>query len=100
MMKPTAYIINISRGPIIDEPALIKALEKNKIAGAGLDVFAMEPLPQDSPLWTLPNVIYSPHIAGWMEDYSERSAAVFCENLKRYLEGKKMRNVFNKKRGY
>jgi len=100
MMKPTAYIINISRGPIIDEPALIKALEKNKIAGAGLDVFAMEPLLQDNTLWTLTNVIYSPHIAGWMEDYAERSAAVFCANLKRYLEGKKMLNVFNKKRGY
>ncbi len=100
MMKRTAYIINISRGPIIDELALIKALEKKQIAGAGLDVFATEPLPQDNPLWTLPNVIYSPHIAGWMEDYAERSAAVFCENLKRYLSGKKMLNVFDKKKGY
>jgi len=100
IMKPTSYLINISRGPIIDEPALIKALEKKQIAGAGLDVFDTEPLPEDSPLWTLPNVIYSPHIAGWMEDYAKRSASVFCENLKRYLQGKKMLNVFDKKRGY
>lgn len=100
MMKPTAYLINIGRGPIIDEPALIKALEDEVIAGAGLDVFTTEPLPKDSRLWELPNVIYSPHVSGGMEDYTARATEVFCQNLKRYIEGKKFLNTVNKKAGY
>lgn len=100
MMKSTAYLINIGRGPIIDETALIQALEEKVIAGAGLDVFATEPLPKESRLWELPNVIYSPHVSGGMEDYTARATEIFCQNLKRYIEGKKFLNTVNKKAGY
>ncbi len=99
-MKPTAYLINVARGKIVDEEALIRALEEQWIAGAGLDVFATEPLPTESKLWELPNVILSPHIAGEMEDFDMQATAVFCTNLKRYLSGQKLLNVVNKKRGY
>jgi len=99
-MKPTACIINIGRGGIIDEKALICALDENRIAGAGLDVFATEPLPADSLLWELDNVIFSPHVAGGMEDYMARATEIFCENLRRYLNGKKLINVIDKKKGY
>ncbi|MHB8084865.1 MAG: D-2-hydroxyacid dehydrogenase [Dehalococcoidia bacterium] len=99
-MKTTAYLINIARGNIVDEKALIRALKRKWIAGAGLDVFAEEPLPSDSPLWELPNVIFSPHVAGGMENYIERTNGVFCENLERYLDKRKLLNVVNKKHGY
>ena len=99
-MRPTAYLINISRGDVVDEEALIQALDERWIAGAGLDVFATEPLPADSRLWELPNVILSPHIAGGMEDYAMRATERFVENLGRYLDGRKLRNVVDKKRGY
>ncbi len=99
-MKPTAYLINIARGNLIDEAALVRALQEGLLAGAGLDVFSKEPLPADSPLWEFPNVIISPHIAGGMEDYQERATDVFVENLKRYLEGEKLLNIVDKKRGY
>ncbi len=99
-MRPTAYLINISRGDVVDEEALIHALDEHWIAGAGLDVFTTEPLPTDSRLWELPNVILSPHIAGGMEDYVMRATERFVENLGRYLSGKKLRNVVDKKRGY
>jgi phosphoglycerate dehydrogenase-like enzyme len=99
-MSPTSYLINIARGNIVDEEALIRALEEKWIAGAGLDVFAEEPLPSESPLWELPNVIFSPHVAGGMENYIERTNVVFCENLERYLNKRKLFNVVNKKHGY
>ena len=99
-MKSTAYLINIARGGIIDEEVLIRALEEKWIAGAGLDVFATEPLPPDSRLWELPNVIFSPHISGGMEDYNIRATEVFLENLRRYLDGKKLLHVVDKKKGY
>ncbi len=99
-MKPTAYLINIARGGLVDEEALIRALEEKRIAGAGLDVFATEPLPADSRLWELPNVILSPHISGSHEDYDIRATNVFTENLKRYINGKKLLNIVNKKKGY
>ena len=99
-MKPTAYLINIARGDIVDEKALIRALEEHWIAGAGLDVFATEPLPTDSLLWELPNVIISPHIAGSFEDRAMQGTEIFLENLRRYLAGKKLLNAVNKKRGY
>jgi phosphoglycerate dehydrogenase-like enzyme len=100
LIKPSAYLINIARGSIIDEPSLVKALEKHKIAGAALDVFAAEPLPANSKLWELPNVIISPHISGSMPDYMRRATGILCKNLARYLEGKRLINVVNKKRGY
>jgi len=99
-MKPTAYLINIARGNIVDEEALIRALDEHWIAGAGLDVFATEPLPADSCLWESPNVIFSPHIAGGMEDYNIRATELFCENLRHYLSGENLLNVIDKKKGY
>jgi len=99
-MKPAAYLINIGRGCIIDEEALVRALSEGWIAGAGLDVFATEPLPLESRLWELPNVILSHHVSGDMTDYNVRATGVFCENLKRYLEGKRLLNIVGKKRGY
>lgn len=99
-MKPTTFIMNIGRGPIIDENALIKALEQKWIAGAGLDVFTTEPLPKESKLWDLPNLIYSPHISGGQEDYEQQATELFCRNLKRYIEGKRLINLVNKELGY
>jgi D-2-hydroxyacid dehydrogenase (NADP+) len=99
-MKPTARIINIGRGPLIDGEALIRALKNKTIAGAGLDVTEPEPLPPDSPLWGMENVILSPHVSGGMEDYMLRAAELFADNLRRYLAGKKLVNLVNKKRGY
>jgi D-2-hydroxyacid dehydrogenase (NADP+) len=99
-MKSTGYIINIGRGSLIDESALIRALRDNRIAGAGLDVTAIEPLPADSPLWEMDNVILSPHISGGMEDYTARATDIFCENLRRYLSGKRLKNIIDKKKGY
>jgi D-2-hydroxyacid dehydrogenase (NADP+) len=99
-MKPTAYIINIARGSVIDEAALARALKEKWIAGAGLDVFEKEPLPQGSELWTLPNLILTPHVAGIMPDYNARAMDVFCENLRRYLAGQPLMNVIDRTRGY
>ena len=99
-MKPTAYIINIARGGIIDEEALIRALQEKRIAGAGLDVVATEPLPPDSPLWDFENVIITPHVSGGMEDYMGKATDIFCENIKRYLKGDRLINVIDRKKGY
>jgi D-2-hydroxyacid dehydrogenase (NADP+) len=100
MMKPAAYIINIARGGIIDEEALIRALDEKRIAGAGLDVVEREPLPAESRLWDFPNVILSPHVAGGHEEYMARATELFCENLRRYLAGKRLRNIIDRKKGY
>lgn len=99
-MKPTAFLLNIGRGDIINEPELIKALETKRVAGAGLDVFSQEPLPPSSPLWKLPNVIMTPHIAGSMEDYVGQACDMFVKNLERYVAGKRLFNIVDKKRGY
>jgi len=100
MMKSTAVLINIGRGLLVDEQALVRALDKKMIAGAGLDVTSEEPLPKDSQLWTFDNVILSPHVSGDREDYLLHATDMFCENLRRYLKGKKLRNVVGRKRGY
>ncbi len=99
-MKPTAYLINVARGGVVDEPVLIRALEELWIAGAGLDVFATEPLPADSQLWELPNVFLSPHISGGFGSNDVQATEIFSENLKRYLSGKRLLNVVDKKWGY
>ncbi|MFC2071297.1 D-2-hydroxyacid dehydrogenase [Chloroflexota bacterium] len=99
-MKSTAYLINIARGGVVDEEALIRALDEGWIAGAGLDVFVTEPLPPESRLWEFPNVILSPHVSGSMEGYAVRATELFSENLRRYLNGKKLLNVVDKKMGY
>lgn len=100
IMKKSAYLINVARGPIIDENALIEALQQNLIAGAALDVFNTEPLPENSLLWDLPNLIITPHIAGYVENYHQKATSLFCENLRRYINGKRLINVVNKKLGF
>lgn len=100
MMKSTAYLINVSRGGILDDEALIQALEENWIAGAAVDVFATEPLPADSKMWELPNLIFSPHMAGTMQEYGVKATEVFVKNLKRYMNGEQLLNVVDKKKGY
>lgn len=99
-MKQTAYFINIARGGIVDESALIKALREEKIAGAALDVFETEPLPKESPLWAMDNVIITPHNAGLTPYYMDRVVEIFCANLKAYLEEKQMLNLVDKAKGY
>ena len=100
VMKPTAYIVNIGRGPIIDETALLPALQNKSIAGAALDVFEQEPLPEDSPLWALDNLLITSHYAGSTPRYHERAFAVFLDNLGRYEHGEPLRNVVDKEMGY
>jgi phosphoglycerate dehydrogenase-like enzyme len=99
-MKPTTVLINVSRGEVVDEAALLAALQSGQIAGAALDVFECEPLPADSPLWKEPNLIISPHIGGMSPDYDEKAAALFIENLTRYIARKDLLNVVDRARGY
>jgi len=99
-MKPTAYLVNIARGAIIDEAALARALEEGWIGGAGLDVFEQEPLPDESPLWDMENALISPHVAGFTPRYDERATALFAANLARYLEDEPLINALDKKQGY
>lgn len=100
LMKPTAFLINIARGQCVDEAALAAALKEGRLAGAALDTFAGEPLPQDSPLWGLPNVIVTPHLAAGTHRLGERATALFCQNLRRYLDGAPLLNVVDPARGY
>jgi phosphoglycerate dehydrogenase-like enzyme len=99
-MKPNAVIVNIGRGAIIDEQALVRALKEGWIAGAALDVFQQEPLSGESELWGLDNVIVTPHISGGTPRYMERAMALFCDNLRRYLADEPLRNVVDPARGY
>ncbi|MFC2009866.1 D-2-hydroxyacid dehydrogenase [Chloroflexota bacterium] len=99
-MKPEAYLINVARGGVVQEDVLIRALKEGWIAGAALDVFEKEPLPPDSELWRLPNVIISPHIAGILENHMTAATGLFCDNLKRFIQGEQLINIFNKARGY
>lgn len=99
-MKPSSVIINIARGSLIDEQAMIEALSTGEIGGAALDVFEEEPLPASNPLWEMDNVIISPHVSGASASYNELVADLFIANLKRYLEGKELMNKFNHEAGY
>jgi phosphoglycerate dehydrogenase-like enzyme len=99
-MKPTAYFYNYGRGGLVDEPALIAALQNGRLAGAGLDVFDTEPLPADNPLWELPNVIISPHVGGMTAIYNDRGTTLFAENLRRYLSGEPLFNLIDRELGY
>jgi phosphoglycerate dehydrogenase-like enzyme len=96
-MKPSAYIINLARGPVIDEAALLQALLEGQIAGAGLDVFAQEPLPADSPLWDAPNVIITPHMTPAMPDKTQRSIDMIVANIGRYIKGEEMLNTITRR---
>ncbi len=100
LMKPTAFLVNVGRGGLVDEAALISALQEGRIAGAGLDVFEAEPLPADSPLWEMPNVIITGHYGGVSPEYDHRAFDVFLDNLRRYQAGQPLRNVVDKGRGY
>lgn len=99
-MKPDAFLVNIGRGALIDQEALIKALKEHWIGGAGLDVTTPEPLPQDSPLWELPNVILTPHISGLSPANDKRKFEIFYRNLKHYMAGEPMENVVDLTEGY
>jgi phosphoglycerate dehydrogenase-like enzyme len=99
-MKPTAWIMNIARGAIVDEPAMIDALQTKRIAGAALDVFATEPLPPSSPLWTLENVILTPHTSGDSPRVGDRTLTLFAENLRRYKAGEPLLNRVDYEAGY
>lgn len=99
-MSPGARFVNVGRGSTVDEGALVRALEQGQIGGAALDVFEEEPLPADSPLWAMPNVVVSPHLAGDFAGWRESAVELFVGNLERYLTGKPLRNVVDKERGY
>lgn len=99
-MKPTAFFINMSRGPLVDTPALVRALQEHWIAGAGLDVTDPEPLPSDHPLWTAGNVIICAHTSGHSDVSIERALDLFTENVRRYVNGIPLMNVVDKQRGY
>lgn len=97
-MRPSAWLLNIGRGPIVEEKALLDALERRTIAGAVLDVFNTEPLPRDHPLWTCANAVITPHISG--PSTPEELTPIFNENLARYLAGRALRHVVDRRRGY
>jgi phosphoglycerate dehydrogenase-like enzyme len=99
-MRPGAFLYNVSRGAVIDQAALVEALRAGKLAGAGLDVFEEEPLPAGSPLWDLESVILTPHVAGVTPLYYQRTAALFADNLERFLSGLPLANRFDRERGY
>ena len=99
-MKPSSYFINVSRGKIVDTAAMIKALDEKRIAGAGLDVVEPEPLPKESPLWKMPNVIITPHIAGVSDARTGRQNALIEENLSRFAQGLVLKNLVDPAQGF
>jgi phosphoglycerate dehydrogenase-like enzyme len=99
-MKKSAFLVNIGRGGTVQTPALVRALQEGWIAGAGLDVVDPEPLPPDSPLWDMENVILTGHYAGLTPQYFERAFAIFWDNLQRYRAGQPLRNIVDKRLGY
>ncbi len=99
-MRASAFLLNVSRGALVDESALIQALRENKIAGAGLDVFQKEPLPADSPLWDMENVLITPHTAGMNAKMWEQQYDLFSQNIRRYLAGQPLLALVDKKAGY
>jgi phosphoglycerate dehydrogenase-like enzyme len=99
-MKKTAYFLALSRGPLIDDGALVKALQEGWIAGAGLDVFPQEPPPPDHPIFDCKNVVMTPHTSGWSPDRQVRLIDLHVENLRRYAIGAPLMNVVDKKAGY
>jgi phosphoglycerate dehydrogenase-like enzyme len=99
-MRPDAYLINVGRGPQVNEIALADALRNRRIAGAALDVFEQEPLPAESPLWDLENLLITPHTAGLTEKLWQRHYALFSENLRRYLVREPLLFIVDKQKGY
>jgi phosphoglycerate dehydrogenase-like enzyme len=99
-LRPGAFVVNVARGAVIDEPALVEALASGHLGGAALDVFEEEPLPADSPLWAMPNVLVSPHQASIVDAENGLIVDLFVDNLQRYLDGRPLRNVYDRVRGY
>lgn len=99
-MKPSAYLIDISRGGIVDHGALVEALNLERLAGAALDVYPIEPLPESSPLWEMENVILTPHIGGASPDYLEQAVLLFSMNIQRYLSEMPLMNIYDPSREY
>ena len=99
-MKRDALLVNLSRGKLVDEPALAEALRASRIGGAALDVFEHEPLAPDSPLWDLPNVLITPHTSGFRPDHWDAAVALFADNLRRFESGQPLLNVVDKAEGY
>jgi phosphoglycerate dehydrogenase-like enzyme len=99
-MKPDAFLLNVGRGPLIDEAALVEILRRHKIGGAALDVFDQEPLPPESPLWDLEDLLITPHTAGISEKMWERHYVLFSDNLRRYLSGQPLLGLVDKRSGY
>ena len=93
-MKPTAFLLNLGRGELVDEEALVEVLKSGKIAGAGLDTYWQEPLPKGHPFWGMKNVIVSPHVAGMSDIYVEQALSIFEENLRRFVKGER-KNLVN-----
>jgi phosphoglycerate dehydrogenase-like enzyme len=100
LLRRGAVVVNVSRGAVVDEEALVGALASGHLGGACLDVFAAEPLPAGSPLWDLPNVIISPHSASTAAAENSRITDLFCDNLRRFLAGSPLRNLFDRAAGY
>jgi phosphoglycerate dehydrogenase-like enzyme len=100
LMRPNAVLINVGRGSLVDEPALVEALRARRILGAGLDVFATEPLPPASPLWDLDNVLLSPHTADRTPGWLDRAIEVFVRNYEKYRRGEELENIVDKQAGY
>jgi len=100
LMKPSAYLINVARGALVDEPELVRALEQRRIAGAALDVTCEEPLPAESPLWRLENVLITPHVSAVSEQLWERQTDLLLENLERWFRGRELVNRIDLARGY
>jgi phosphoglycerate dehydrogenase-like enzyme len=99
-MKQGSLLVNVGRGRIVDENALVEALQQGRPGAAALDVFEREPLPRDSPLWDMNNVIVTPHVAGFGARFWENTVELFARNLERWRRGEPLENVVDKQRGY
>jgi phosphoglycerate dehydrogenase-like enzyme len=100
LMKADAVLVSISRGSLVDETALVRALQAGRLRGAALDVFEQEPLPAESPLWNLPNVLLTPHVSGFHPGYWSGVVSIFADNLRRFAAGQPLVNVVDKQAGY
>jgi phosphoglycerate dehydrogenase-like enzyme len=99
-MRPTAVLINLSRGALVDEGALVAALKEGRLRGAGLDVFSTEPLPSGHPLWSLPNVLLMPHVSAVSRSFWRRQTDLILENLRRFFAGETLLNLVDKEAGF
>jgi D-3-phosphoglycerate dehydrogenase len=100
LMKPSAWLVNVARGAVVVEADLVEALQTRRLAGAGLDVTEVEPLPADSPLWQMPNVLITPHVGAQSATRIDDTTDLFCENLRRFLEGERLWNLVDKRLGF